>query len=244
LATIPNKLSAEYIDINLNDYQEFKYRIKTVTFDGIISDASKSAKARTHRIPFIVKGIKTTTNLPKTIKIKWQHINNKRTLSAYNIYGSDFRTGKYQHLDTIDIDDNTYSHELKKDGRIMYYKITTISNEGVETNLKLISATRGTTLRKPNAPIIKKSYSLNRKIHLSWKAGGPRTKYYYLYKQKIINGLLVDGENRTKLNASTTKIVDTSVKIGEKYRYTIQAIDKYDITSKKIVFKTLKVVIQ
>jgi len=51
IATIENRLNAEYIDLDLDDNEIFLYRLKAVTFDGIVSNVSKVASGTTKPLP-------------------------------------------------------------------------------------------------------------------------------------------------------------------------------------------------
>ena len=94
IKTIKNRLNAEYIDLDLGDNEIFMYRIKAVTFDGLISNVSKITSATTKPLPGQIKALEATRDLPKKVQLSWGKSETKDVVS-YNIYRSSSATGSY-----------------------------------------------------------------------------------------------------------------------------------------------------
>ncbi|MGB3751242.1 MAG: hypothetical protein WA945_06705, partial [Arcobacteraceae bacterium] len=71
IATIKNRLNVEYIDEDLEDNVIFMYRLKSVTFDGIVSKSSVITSATTKALPGQIKTLEVTRDLPKKIQLAW-----------------------------------------------------------------------------------------------------------------------------------------------------------------------------
>jgi len=64
LATVQGRLSAEYIDKNLKDNYVYKYRVRVLTYDNILSTPSEIVKVITKALPKPVTNTTATKNLP------------------------------------------------------------------------------------------------------------------------------------------------------------------------------------
>lgn len=229
LKKVEGRYQAEYIDDGLKDNEIFLYRIKAVTFDKIISHPSDIVKAKTKPLPKAATNLKATTHLPKKIELSWNFSKTEDVVS-YNIYTSSDNKGRFKLLANIKSSNNAYAHLVNKDGKIMFYKITSIDKDGLETD-KSLTPIMGSTLAKPNKPTITLAQIQGEKAILNWISNDDRTVAYNIYKT-ISEGW---GESKKiKIrNITDLRYEDRDITRGVEYKYTIQAVDEFGLVSEE-----------
>jgi fibronectin type 3 domain-containing protein len=237
IATIKGRLNSEYMDIDLKDNLSYTYRLKARTFKNIKSKYSKMTKATTRPLPSGIRKLHATNNQVKNITISWEPSISKDIL-GYNLYASNYSQKSFKKIAYIKKEKNTYSHRIKEDNKVKYYKMTSVDKDYLETNQKYIPVAQGKTLSKPRVPKITLAMKKGDNVILNWNQGDNRTIQYTVYKT-IKNSLF-----KTKLkiykNIKETRFVDENIPKGSTYTYEIQSIDKYGLTSKKVKALTLK----
>ena len=228
IATIKNRLNAEYIDLDLGDNEIFMYRLKAVTFDEIVSNVSKITSATTKPLPGQIKELVATTDLPKKIQLSWGKSETKDVVS-YNIYRSSSATGSFSKLATAPVGHNRFDDVISEDGEVYFYKITTVDKDQLESKIDDVLRVMGSTLSKPKMPQITLIMQEGNKIVLNWRANGSRTVSYNVYKLSkeswsSSNEILIP-------NATGTRFEDPDVVRGVEYGYRLQAIDKHGLLS-------------
>ena len=153
IKTIKDRLKVEYIDDDLGDNETFLYRIKVKTFDKIISLPSVISQATTKALPGQINGLQATTNLPKKIQLSWG-ASESIDVVQYNIYRANSATGYYTKIKTAPADHNRFDDVVDEDGKIYFYKITSLDKDGLESKKDELTPTMGSTLSKPNTPRI------------------------------------------------------------------------------------------
>lgn len=236
IATIKNRLNAEYIDLNLDDNEIFMYRIKAVTFDGLISNVSEIVSATTKSLPGQIKELGATRDLPKKIQLAWGKSETKDVVS-YNVYRASSATGSYSKLATAPVGHNRLDDIISEDGEIYFYKITTVDKDQLESKKENLVPVMGSTLAKPQMPQITLAMIEGNKMVLNWIAHDDRTVSYNIYK------ISKDGWATSKEilipNVTGLRFEDPDVVRGVEYAYKLQSIDKHGLLSETTDKSTL-----
>lgn len=223
IAEIKGRLNAEYIDTGLDSNHHYRYRILLKTFDGIISKPSEIISAQTKALPNLVTNLVATTDLPKKISLTWD-ANTNPDFSHYNIYRSS--NDIFPMIKIVQTKENKFDDLINANGSQMFYKVTAVDNDGLESQ-KQQNSVIGSTLTAPKQPIITGVAFNGVSIELSWQGGiDNRSVKYTIYKSssdgnEIINDIVGNSYN------------DSNMKIGNEYSYTIVGTDQYDINSKE-----------
>ncbi|WP_281951093.1 fibronectin type III domain-containing protein [Nitrosophilus kaiyonis] len=226
IAVVKNRLQAEYIDKNLKDNHIYFYRIRVRTFDGIVSSPSKVVKAFTKPRPKMVKGLKATKDLPKKIVLTWEP-NSEPDIDHYNIYRSPFSYGFI--IVHAKVKGTKYVDLIGEDGVKRFYKVTAVDKDGLES-FKQDIPVMGTTLPKPQAPIIVSTNITPDGVVIKWRKSDDRAVSYIVLKKEKQN--ILDTKEYKYTNIKTNSFIDRSIVPGVKYIYTVYSVDKFGIVSK------------
>jgi len=227
LATIKGRLKAEYIDSELKDNYVYDYRIRVKTYAGIISAPSKTVKVITKALPTSVASIKTTVNLPKTIKVTWEPTKVK-DFKIYNVYRAENVDGRYELVATLHnpiFNDN----KIEEDGKSYFYRVSVVDKDGLESQHKKISI-QGMSLPKPAAPAVINANIVGHKAEILWSKVDPRTVSYTVVK-KSKKGWFDESVNEFT-DIKRKKFIDSNLNDGTAYSYVVYAVDKYGLKSK------------
>ncbi len=230
VANVEGRLNAEYIDDNLDDNQIFSYRITAVTFDGIKSKPSQIVKAKTKPLPKGINLLKATQNLPRKIDLSWGPSESEDVVS-YKIYAASSADGYYKDVAKVNADVLNYTHIINEDGVTLFYKISSIDADGLETDLEMFSPVMGATLAKPNKPILTLGQIQGEKAILNWLSGDPRTVSYTIHKTVQENWM--NSTTTTIKGINALRFEDADIVRGVTYKYSIQAVDQYGIASEE-----------
>lgn len=228
LAKLENRYNIEYIDEELKDNTTYVYRVKARTFDGAYSKPTLGVKATTKELPIPPSEVTATTNLPKKIYIKWVKSPTKDVVK-YRIYRSNFENASYSFVNEVENTTDNYTDKFELDGKKVFYKVTALDADGLETTLNT-TAGMGRTLPKPKAPNVTLAQIQNGKVILNWEEGDNRAKTYIVYK-KISKGFF---NNKTVkfINIRGKRYEDKDIEANTKYSYSLQAVDEFNIPSK------------
>jgi len=230
IATIKDRLNVEYIDTDLGDNQTFSYRIKSISFDDITSEPSISSSATTKPLPDQISQLEATKNLPKKIQLSWGQSKTKDVIS-YNIYRASSVGGSFSKIAKAPLEHNRFDDEISDDGKIYFYKITTVDKDHLESDIKSINPVMGQTLTKPAMPNITLAQIQGTKIILNWRSSDKRVVSFNIYK-KTKDGWTVS-EEKLIPNVSGLRFEDPDVVRGVEYSYALQAVDKNGLVSVK-----------
>ncbi len=227
VATIKGRLNAEYIDEGLKDSTRYEYQLKAVTFNDIISKASKSAAVVTKAVPTPVKNITASHGKAGVIEVKWQD-ENSANVRYYQVYRATSEDGRYkllaERLNTMRYNDN-----VSKPGQQYYYKVISISKDNLSGELKAVKAAAGTTIDAPRGPKNLVAMVENATVQLTWKSTDSRTVSYIVTKE-ISRGFM-SSETKIYKNIKKTLMIDSSLKHGEAYTFSVVSVDKNGIKS-------------
>ncbi len=234
---IKQRYNVEYIDTDLGDNKIFTYRIKSISFDGIVSDPSEISTATTKALPGQIKGLEVTKALPKKIQLSWGKSETSDVVS-YNIYRATSATGSFYKIADAPIEHNRYDDIVEEDGKIYFYKITVVDKDQLESKIEDLTPTMGSTLSKPKMPHVTLAQIQDNKMILNWEAGDDRSTSYNIYK------IAKEGWNSSKErmipNVTELRFEDPDVVRGVEYSYSVQAVDKHGLISSKTEVVTTK----
>ncbi|MEA3352197.1 MAG: hypothetical protein U9Q33_00070 [Campylobacterota bacterium] len=236
IATIEDRYNVEYIDEELGDNETYFYRLKAVTFDGLISQPSKIVEANTKPLPEHVGSLKATTNLPRKITLAWTESPTKDVV-LYNIYRAASATGAYSKISKTPIPNNRFDDYVMEDGKIYFYKITTVDKDTLESEKRYLSPVMGATLSKPAMPILTLAQIQGNKIILNWRAADNRVVSYNIYK--VTQDDWISSKEKLIPNVDGLRFEDNDVVRGVKYKYSIQAVDEYGLLSERTIESSL-----
>lgn len=235
VATIDGRLSAEFIDEKLKDKYTYKYRIRAVTYDDVISKPSEEVKTVTKALPKEVTYIAATIDLPKKIEIKWQKTDTEDFLN-YNLYRASNIDGKYELISSLT--NNFYVDKIEEDGKQHFYRVSVVDKDSLESMYDKHSAL-GITLVKPRAPSLVEARLINEKIKMSWSSSDPRVKSYTVqkrYKKSLFDESIEDFEN-----IKGTEFIDSEIESDKAYYYKVFGVDINGIKSEPSIEVELKI---
>jgi len=235
LETIEGRLNAEFIDMDLDDNVVYMYRVIAHTFDGIDALPSEIVKAQTKPLPQGVNNLKATTDQPRKIALSWE-ASNTPDIIKFKIYKNSSASGSFSELSVVDAQVLTYDDLINEDGEVVFYKITSIDKDGLETALNM-NAVMGSTLAKINKPVITLAQIQGERAILNWQAGDDRTVSYILYKKIKENFYTFKTIKFT--NITDVRYEDQDIVRGVEYTYTLQGVDEFGILSEKTNETTL-----
>ncbi len=227
IGEVKGRLQAEYFDKELKDNAVYRYRIRAKTYDGYISSPSEVTEAKTKPLPQQIKGLKTTSDLPRKIKITWEQ-NQEQDVTWYQVYRSSFEG--YLFLPKYKINSLEVNDEINEDGATYFYKVTAIDKDGLESEMPPYSVP-GSTLRPPATPILNSATIQDNKVVVRWSRADQRAASYIVIK-KGADLIDVFGKEMRFNNIKDEMFVDQDIVPGVKYKYSVAAVDEFSIQSK------------
>ena len=232
-ATVEGRLSAEYIDKELADNTVYKYRIRVLTYDDLISNPSKEVKVVTKPLPQAVSNIQATRNLPKEIKVTWDKTTIK-DFYRYYVYRSEKVDKGYELL--AKLHNNYFLDKIDEDGKQYFYRVSVVDADGLESKHD-DSSIQGVTLNRPAAPAISEVKLVNNKVVLAWSSADSRTVSYVVVK-RYKKGWFDEVTQEFKVRG--TKFIDPAIEPNTTYHYKVFGIDKNSIKSEPSVEVEIK----
>ncbi len=227
IATMKGRLQAEYIDLDLNDNVIYNYRVIAQTFDNIDSFPSQIVKAQTKPLPEGILSLDATKTLPRKIALTWNP-SETPDVTSYNIYRSTLATSLFSKIKTVNAQTLQFEDFINEDGKIYFYKVSSIDKDGLESSLH-INSVMGSTLTKPSKPIITLAQIQGEKAILNWQAGDKRSVSYNIYKT-IKEGFFSSKTIKIE-GIQALRFEDKDIVRGVEYKYSIQAVDENGIVS-------------
>ncbi len=218
IATVNNRLLVEYFDENLDDESNYNYRIIAVDYMGNQSRPSKTVTARTKNRPSVSTNISATNNLPTSIVISWDTVNN---VAAYRIYRSKDSQGSYNAIGTTS--SNQFTDQSLQPGASYYYKVSSIDDTEIESVLS--DPIKGSTKELPKSPKIIKGYVDKQESNIEWEASKD-AQYFVVHRKE--SGLFGD---IMRFKVKGTSFIDKDVKVGKEYIYYVVSVDDTGLES-------------
>jgi len=235
IATINGRLNAEFIDKDLKDNFTYKYRIRALTFDNLISNPSQEVKVVTKKLPNEITKITASTDLPKRIEINWEKSDIDDFL-LYRVYRSSNINGDYKMI--IDTKNNSYVDLIEEDAKEYFYRVSVFDKDKLESIHNNYSAL-GKTLIKPTTPSMVEAKLIGGKVVLSWSNSDTRVKSYSVqkrYKKNMLESSIEDFEN-----IKNFQFIDSEIEAGKTYYYKVFAVDANGIKSESSIEIELRV---
>ncbi len=225
IATIKNRLQAEYVDKDLDDNRVYKYRLRAITYEGIESTPSSIVKVNTKPLPKTVQDLFATTKEPRKILLSWSASTDKDH-DYYNIYRSTSGDGGYDYH--VKLNETHFTDEINEDGQNYYYKVTAVDTDGLES-LMQANPVHGSTLAKPRTPNFIDAIVKNNTAILRWKNNDPRTQNYTLIKTTQEGWLKFRTQEITGIKGTSYTAEDLLP--DTKYQFQVMAVDINNINS-------------
>ena len=224
IATVNDRLSAEYMDKDLKDGEVYIYRVRVKLCNGLISEPSSAVKAITKPLPLPPESIHATIDRPKKIHLEWQPSPTKDVV-YYKVYRSPFSSAFYIYR--AKTNRVFYDDMVDEDGKIYYYKVTAVDKDGLESPMPKVPV-MGSTLPKPATPTITDARVFDNHAILQWKSNDSRTKSFVVVRNHW-EGLVK--KKREFINISKNSFSDNMMQLGVRYMYQVIAVDRYGIRS-------------
>ncbi len=227
IATIKGRLNAEYIDEGLKDNTRYEYRLKAVTFNDIISKPSQSVTVTTKALPKRVSEVSATTGKAGYILVTWKD-ENRANISTYQVYRASSKNGSYK-LIAKNIKNLSYKNKISKPSQQYFYKVVAVTKDGLVGDLKEVSPAMGTTIDAPRAPTNLVAMVQNATVQLTWKSSDSRVVSYIVTKETSKG--FMSSETQQFKNIKKRLMIDSSLKQGEEYTFSVVSVDKNGIKS-------------
>lgn len=225
IATVNGRLNAEFIDKDLKDNFTYKYRIRALTFDNLLSNPSQEVKVVTKELPKEITQITASMDLPRRIEIKWEKSDTPDFL-VYRVYRASNINGSYSMV--IDTKNNSYVDLIEEDGKEYFYRVSVFDKDKLES-IHSNHSVLGKTLIKPNTPSMVEAKLIKGKVVLSWSNPDARVKSYSVqkrYKKSLVESSIEDFEKIKGL-----QFVDSEIEAGKTYYYRVFSVDANGIKS-------------
>jgi len=222
---VNGRLSAEYIDTGLKDNSVYKYRLRAVTYDKIVSTPSEIVTVTTKPLPLPVTGLSATGDLPRKIQLAWD-AHGVKDFDYYKIYRSEDVDGRYDyHVKTRD---TRFEDAIDQDGKVYFYKVAAVDKDGLESPVGPVPA-QGSTLVKPAIPVVTKAAFEGNSFRIHWSNSDKRTVSFTLLKTTHKNWLSKSVQEITGIKQ--TQYTDVDIQPDVQYEYQILAVDRFGIAS-------------
>lgn len=225
LASLEHRLSAEYIDTELEDNQVYLYRLRAVTFDEILSTPSDIVKIITKALPAPVEEVTITTDLPKTILMTWK-AHEQQDIKEYRIYRSDSAEGSFELYKQTK--KPSFTDHIQGHGKNYFYKITAADFDGLESQSQ--RSYHGRNLPRPGKVSLHEAKLEGDKVTLMWKKTDARTTRYKIVKKEKLGWFKSKDTPTTTTETTYTTTQAPNVSVN----YIIYAVDVYGIESEPL----------
>lgn len=227
IATVDGRLQAEYIDLDLDDNVIYEYKVTAITYDNLETMPSEIVKAQTKPLPEGILGLKVSTNLPKKISLNWEPSKSSDVI-RYKVYRSSSQNGSFELRKSLDNNTLNYEDFINEDGKVYFYKVSSIDKDGLESDLN-INAIMGSTLAKQAKPVLTLAQIQGEKAILNWQAGDTRAQSYIIHK--TIKESFFKSKTEKIEGITNLRFEDKDISRGVVYSYSIQSVDKFGILS-------------
>lgn len=224
--TINQRLSVEYIDTGLDNNTTYKYRIKAFTFSDVESAPTPPLIAKTKAITAGIKNLKVSNNIPKKVFLTWEASPNSDVV-RYDIHRSSYSAFGYKKVTSVDANVLEYTDKIDDSGVVYYYKVIAVDKDGSESSFD-ITPVKGSSLAQPAKPTLNAQLQGNKAI-LNWKAKDNRAVSYNINKRVKVN--FFEYKLIKITNVTDNPFEDNDVVSTGEYKYSIQSVDEFGLTS-------------
>lgn len=224
IATLEGRLSAEYIDTDLEDDHVYKYRLRANTYDNLTSTPSEIAKVVTKPLPDIIQNVVASTNVAKKITLTWS-ASTQKDFAYYNVYRGSSASSYSYHIKTRK---NSITDNIKEDGETYYYYVTAVDKDGLESPKQEVPV-QGSSLIKPQTPTMLEGSVKDNSAQLKWKNSDKRVKSYTVLK--TTKHSWVDKTVTEITDVKQTHFTDLDILPEKQYEYQVIAVDANGLES-------------
>ena len=225
LAVVKGRLSAEYIDEDLKDSHVYKYRVRAVTYNDIVSYPSKEVKVLTKALPVSIENIVASSDLAKKIILTWERTSIKDFLT-YNVYRSRSIDGNYEVVHSTKATE--YIDNIDKDGKDYFYRVSVVDLDNLESRHD-VKSVHGKSLARPTTPSLVGVKLVGKNLEINWKSDDPRVKSFVV--EKSIKKSWIETQSEEFVDIRGQVFVDTKVEPKKTYYYKVYSVDAFSIRS-------------
>jgi fibronectin type 3 domain-containing protein len=229
VATVDNRFTTHYVDMDLEPRMEYHYRIASIDEEGFESTPSFTTIANTLDRPEAISFIHVVENLPRMSKIIFRPHSDSR-ITHYKIERRTSTEPKWNEIDTIEGRLNAeYIDNDLEDSKVYEYRIIAVTFDDVETYVS--ASTKGSTKNLPPA-ITNITTSKNRakKIVVNWSRLSNDEKIVYnIYSSSSSYGHF-ELAGRVKNKATFEEKID---KDGYNKYYYVTSVDEDGLESER-----------
>ncbi len=227
IATIKGRLNAEYIDTDLKDNTRYEYRLRAVTFNDIVSKPTESAAVVTKAPPSPVSTVKASQGKAGVINLSWED-DNRENIRYYQVYRATSESGRYKRI-ADNLTTMRFNDTVSKPSQQYFYKVVGVNTDNLEGDLSAVKAAMGTTIDAPKGPQNLVAMVENATVQLTWKSTDSRVVSFIVTKETS-KGFL-SSETKVFKNIRKPLLIDSSLKHGEEYTFSVVSVDKNGIES-------------
>ncbi len=220
IAEVKNRLSAEYIDVNLKPDESYNYRVFAVSFHGIKSEPSQILSSTSKALPPQIEHLSASVDESNKIVLTWD-VPIYEDFSYYKIYSTHSSFIPYSVL--AKTDKNSYEDRVEGAGKSKYYKVTMVDKDGLESPMPKYGV-EGKTLGIPSSPVIILAQSTAEGINLEWTDNDTRAVEYEVRRYGGEQNAVFKGIKEKRLK-------DVKALAGVEYIYEVIAIDSSGLRS-------------
>lgn len=225
LAVIKGRLTAEYIDSDLKDSHVYKYRLRAVTYNDIVSKPSKEVKVLTKALPIAIDNIIASKDLAKKISLTWEPAK-AVDFSHYKVYRASSIDGTYDAITTTKATELV--DDIEEDGKDYFYRVSVIDTDNLESKHNEKSV-HGKTLVKPLSPSLVEVQMQGNNLKIEWNSTDPRAKSFVV--EKTTKRSWIDSTIEEFVDIKRHSFIDTKIEPTTTYFYKVYSVDSFSIKS-------------
>ncbi len=229
IKTIKGRLNAEYIDEELQDNFVYMYRLRAITYDGIVSTPSQIVKVVTKALPKSITNLSTTTNKANKIKLTWDK-SVQEGFALYYLYRSEKLESGYQLI--AKLHNNSFTDEIQENGKTYFYRVSAVDKDSLESE-HIKNSIAGMTLTRPSAPSIVEVKRVGNSIEIRWSKTDPRSRMYTVVRSLKKGWFDEVSEEFTPIKEKM--FIDKNIQADSTYSYVVYSVDVHGIKSEPSV---------
>ncbi len=226
VATIKDKYSSHYVDVNLKPATQYYYRFSSFSFDKRESVAGDTISVKTMPLIESVVFLKAIRGLPNRVKLVWRPHTSPR-VESYIVERNEFTSTKWEKIGVVKGRLNAeYIDAGLKENRVYRYRVKVKTYDGlISKPSKIVEAgTKPLPLKVKN---LKATVDVPKKIILTWDPSSEKDFSYYKVYRSINTMLFYSYLAKTK----DTRYEDLVNENGKSYFYYVTAVDKDGLES-------------
>ncbi len=231
---IRNRSMNNYLDTErMGDATTYWYRVSALNRDGVETDKSQEVSGTTRGKPPVPEGLTAKNSEPRRVSLRWVPIKSPEDeIKGYFILRSMNERGQYLSIADIsgaNVDNYIDKDPPLKDNTTYYYAIASYNSAGIQSTLSV--PVSSTTKEIPHIPKgLKATNGEVKQVTLSWEPNAEKDiREYILFRS-------VTGErefSRIAYVKGRTLYVDSGLRDGVQYSYTIRAADEDNLISEQ-----------